>query len=69
MQDFGLRFFILLSWPSPSSITWKQLSDIVAFCLHLCPEMHLTLNLGTSYKTGLFVVFIVWQNYVCFSEN
>ena len=24
---------------------------------HLCPEMHLSLNLGTSYKTGLFVVF------------
>ena len=27
-------------------------------CLHLCPEMHLTLNLGTSYKACLFVVFI-----------
>ena len=26
--------------------------------LQLCPEMHLALNLGTSYKPGLFVVFI-----------
>ena len=26
------------------------------FDFHLCPEMHLTLNLGTSYKTDLFVV-------------
>ena len=26
--------------------------------IYLCREMHLTLNLGTSYKTVLFVVFI-----------
>ena len=26
--------------------------------LHLCPEMHLTLNFGTLYKTELFVIFI-----------
>ena len=25
---------------------------------HLCPEMHLTLNWGTSYKTDLLVIFI-----------
>ena len=25
---------------------------------HICPEMHLTLHLGTSYKKDLFVVFI-----------
>ena len=26
--------------------------------VHLCPEMHITLILGTLYKTDLFVVFI-----------
>ena len=25
---------------------------------HLCPEMHLTLIVGTLYKTDVFVVFI-----------
>ena len=25
---------------------------------HLCPELHLTLNLGTLYKTDLSVIFL-----------
>ena len=29
-----------------------------AFLVDTCLEMHLTLNLGTSYKTDLFVVVI-----------
>ena len=31
---------------------------LIAGTSHLCPDMHLTLNLGTSYKTGFFVIFI-----------
>ena len=33
--------------------------------------MHLALNLGTSYKTGLFVVLhdFMFDRIMCFSEN
>ena len=37
---------------------WKAENLFTCIMFHLCPEMHLALNLGTSYKTGLFVVFI-----------
>ena len=49
-------FFFLLSILFLSKSDYKK-KDIL-YIRHLCPEMHLTLNLGTSYKTGLFVVFI-----------
>ena len=47
---------------------------ISAFCsiAVFCHFFHLTLILGTLYKTDLFVVFIsfhVLQNYLCFSKN
>ena len=32
--------------------------DFTASFTHLCPEMHLSLNWGTLYKTDLFVIFI-----------
>ena len=40
--------------------------------VHLCQEMHLTLYLGTLYKTDLFAIYIwphVCDNYLCFSKN
>ena len=65
-----------VAWEKFQGAQKPKAAKLGAQHVNLCPEMHLTLNLGTSYKTGLFVVFIKkllwlrdWQNYVCFSEN
>ena len=37
----------------------NETERLLAVTAHLCPEMHLALNLVSSYKTDLFVIFIL----------